>query len=334
MIYLDGIIYSLQRHGGINVYFDTLIEAIRARGLPYKLLLHDDIGFDGPHVIAPKRPLERYRRAPVPADARVFVSSYYRNPSRRDVPSVVTVHDFVYEAVLSGLKVHVHSRQKFTALRRASDLICISEATRQDLLRYFGQPKGRLHMIHNGVSDAFRVLPDRDDHRGYLLYVGKRHRYKNFRLLVEMLPHLPPLDLVCVGGEPWSEDERHEVEQALSGDLRVEQGIDEARLNLLYNEAAALVYTSIYEGFGIPVIEAMRAGCPVVAAPCAAVAEAGGPGLLTPDQADPQAMAALVRQCLEPAARARLIATGLDWAAGFSWDKTHRATVDILEQHL
>lgn len=334
MITLDGIIYSLQQTGGISGYFDSLIEEIDSRGLPRHVLgYRDGIPFADTTLKTP-RMLERYRDVSVPQTTRAFMSSYYRLPRNpQQVPSIVTVHDFVYEAVLSGPKVALHKWQKHRAIREASDIICISEATRQDMLTYFGMPKGKVHVIHNGVSEAFRPLTEPGDHDGYVLFVGKRGRYKNFALLVEAMADLDGFDLVCVGGEPWSDAEKAATQEAIKGQLVIRNGVSTEDLVGLFDRATALVYPSTYEGFGIPILEAMRAGCPAISIDCKAVREAGGNALLVAETNAAGEIANYVREMNGPQ-RMAVVSAGLAHAANFSWAKCHKQTVDILSKYL
>lgn len=333
MIFLDGIIYSLQKHGGVSTYFDMLVKELEHRKLNYRLQHFEE----NKPVLAPllqsKRLLERYRRVNVSDDAQVFLSSYFRLPEDDRIPTVTTVHDFAYEAVLSGPKVLLHRRQKFASIRRASDIICVSNATKADLYKYFGKPEGRVHVVHNGVSQDYSPSVGSEGHDGFLLYVGNRRRYKNFTLLLETLPLLPKFDLVCVGGEPWTDKERAETESLLNGSLYIESGIASTRLNELYNAAVCLVYPSLYEGFGIPVIEAMRAGCPVVAANCVATKEAGGDALLVSEGNAPGEMAEQIRRCVS-SDRSNIVDAGISQASKYSWEKTHAATTTILKRYL
>ena len=183
-ITLDGIIFSLQRHGGITVYFRQLLEVMASPGgmaaqLSLEAPLRQDVGdLPGglPTTIRPGRRLERFRACRVPAEATVFHSSYYRLPDRRSLPSVVTVHDFIYERFRRGPQRWAHVRQKHAAIRAAQAVICISEATRQDLLEWVGETPGQsVHVIHNGVAELFRPLGSAPSaQQPFMLFVGER----------------------------------------------------------------------------------------------------------------------------------------------------------------
>lgn len=333
MIILDGIIYKLQANGGVSVYFDELLKELNRRNCPYLTLRYGQARNRAGSVFRSTRVFERFRSVETPPGTNVFMSSYYRTPSSPTLPSVCTVHDFTYEVFLSGPRVQVHSAQKRAAIRRASDIICVSEATREDLYRFVGKPLGNVHVLHNGVSTEFHPISCQEFHPAYLIFVGHRHRYKNFRVLVEALRYLPKIDLVCVGGESWALYEKSLVKSALKGQLRIERDVSQQRLNQLYNGAVCLIYPSLYEGFGIPVVEAMRAGCPVVACNCRAVKEAGGNALLVAKNNRPVEVAEQIGRALSRE-RPVIVEAGLQHSAQFSWVKTHTKTVQILERYL
>lgn len=349
MIHFDGIIFSLQPHGGISVYFRELLKRIRHARVDAHLALETPLKSDVTDLVngaagedsftcsrQAARPVERYRSARMgqaPHQAAVFHSTYYRRADDHRLPAVVTVHDFAYERCLSGPRRWVHSWQKFAAIRQAQAIICISEATRDDLLELVGlRPGQTLHVVYNGVGDQFQPLhqdgaPDR---RPFALFVGSRGRYKNFDLAVAALQHCPGVELVCVGGGALTADDLAGMPADVAGRVRHLGLVSDAQLNKLYNEAACLVYPSAYEGFGIPVLEAMRAGCPVVCIDCKAVLEVGGDALLVakPDAED---VARQIRAALEtPGQVARV--RGLRNSARFSWDRHFRETVAVYRQ--
>lgn len=338
-IFIDGIIFSLQRQGGISVYTHQLLQHLAQERVSTVLGLEmptaSQIEVPKTEALAvvrrPARTLERYRRCVVPDAATVFHSSYYRLPARRDLPSVVTVHDFIYERFSRGLRRQVHMTQKHAAIRAAQALICISEATRQDLLEWVGvRPGQQVHVIHNGVSETFRPLPDlAPAPRPYALFVGERGGYKNFALMLRALELLPELELHCVGGGTLRPQELEGISPATRSRVRHLGFVTEEALNEHYNRAACLVYPSSYEGFGIPVVEAMRAGCPVVCIDCRAVLEIGGEALIRAEAAEAGALAAAVMKACDAAARASLIAAGLVVACRYAWGTTHQQTLQV-----
>ena len=230
-------------------------------------------------------------------------------------------------------------QQKHAAIRAAQAVICVSEATRQDLLRWVGDVPGQqVHVIHNGVAPVFRPLDatatrssgpmESVDSRPFVLYVGERRGYKNFTRLLEALPMLPDIELRCVGGGALGAEEMGTLPESCRARVRHLGFISDEVLNQQYNQGLCLVYPSDYEGFGIPVLEAMRAGCPVVSSRCAAVLEVGGSALTVADSLDPNVLCKAILRTTEPSYRAEKIARGIERANSFSWNRTHAQTLD------
>ena len=340
-VHIDGIIFSLQSQGGISVYFQQLLRVLCQAGVPTRLGLEvpllqvteaQNSAFSVTRRAA--RYLERYRRCRSVPEATIFHSSYYRQPEQCNLPTVVTVHDFVYEHCYTGAKRWVHTTQKHAAIRAAQAIICVSEATRRDLLHFVGvRPDQSLHVIMNGVSECFRPLTRQQyvADRPFVLFVGDRSHYKNFNLLLKAMALLSDLALYCVGGGPLKPSELAWLPAHVQCRIRHLGFISDERLNCCYNQAVCLVYPSGYEGFGIPVAEAMRAGCPVVSTPCAAVSEVGG-AALTVAEAAPVALAQAISQCLEPDYRRTVREKGLCIAQRYSWTQTHRQTLSLYHQ--
>lgn len=335
MLTIDGIIYSLQRNGGITVYFNELLKYLEASEVGYQLSLEEPSAFQQRNIKSyasvlsrPVRQLERYRSCRLSAASTVFHSSYYRR-AERYVPTVMTVYDFIYERHIGGFKRMVHSIQKNAAIRSAQSLICISAATKNDLLNFVGEEPGQsIHIIHCGVSESFRPINLPVISKPYILFVGQRGGYKNFKLATMALEFLPDLELVCVGGGTLHADEFKGVSANTRKRIHHAGSVDDVELNQLYCGATCLLYPSRYEGFGIPVVEAMRAGCPVVSLRCDAVMEVGGDALTLVDAEDAKAVADGVN-ATRSSARADLIARGFVVSGRFSWTETHRQTLEV-----
>ena len=336
-IYIDGIIFSLQLQGGISVYFKQLLSYLHLARVPARWLFDGSINQDlyisssSPitTVYRSGRLIERYRPCRVPTGGAVFHSSYYRLPSQRGLPTVVTVHDFIYERYQRGPRQWIHTAQKNAAIRAAQAVICISESTKQDLLEFVGETPGqKIYVIHNGVDDIFNNLTLEPPVRPFVLFVGQRGGYKNFSLALAGMAFLPDLELQCVGGGPIRPEELKSVPDAVAKRVRHLGFVSDKELNILYNHALCLVYPSSYEGFGIPVVEAMRAGCPVVSMDCKAVLEVGRDALTIVPDRDPRAMADAILKTAS-SERSSLIQKGLSVAQGYSWDATHCKTLEI-----
>ena len=336
---IDGIVFSLQAGGGISVYFSELIRYLREQpDVTMKVDLFEPLKGQGiaavdgsARTLSRSRAFERYRPChidnPIPD---VFHSSYYRQPSLISTPTVVTVYDFIYERFSNGLRRWVHMAQKHSAIRAADAVICISEATRADLEQWVGmRPGQQVHVIPCGVGEAFRPLAKLSaPPRPYVLFVGARGGYKNFTLALKALALLPELELHCVGGGALHAKELAEVPHSVRTRVRHLGHIDENSLNECYNGATCLLYPSSHEGFGIPVIEAMRAGCPVVSIPCKAVLEMGGDALIVAAP-DAGALAEAIDSVCSQTPRAVVVANGLTVARRYSWHTTHERTLQV-----
>jgi mannosyltransferase len=241
----------------------------------------------------------------------------------------MTVHDFIYERFSRGPRRWVYTTQKYSAIRAAQAVICISESTRQDLLAHIDvRNEQSIHVIHNGVSEVFRPVSLAPAPMLYALYIGLRGGYKNFALALRAMEWLPDVELHCVGGGPFQPGELAGIPDSVIRRVRHVGFVDDETLNVLYNQAVCLLYPSSYEGFGIPVVEAMRAGCPVVSVACKAVMEVGGDALTIAEGLDPRALADAVLKTTS-SDRTRLIERGLSVAQAYSWEKTHAKTLEV-----
>jgi mannosyltransferase len=247
------------------------------------------------------------------------------------------VHDFVHEKFYKGIRRSLHLMQKGKVLKAADRIITVSENTKRDLLQFHPSiPGERIKVIYNGVSEDFYPLEDFEraklpevNVRPYLVYIGSREHYKNFKFTVALLKETADFDLYIVGSA-LLKNERELLNQQIPGRWKHFDHISNQRLNQLYNMAFALIYPSFYEGFGIPLLEAMKAGVPFLALNNSAIPEvAGNAGLLleSPD-------IGLFKNALEyiPAERETLIVNGFAQAAKFSWEKCYQQTLSVYKE--
>ncbi len=291
--------------------------------------------------LGPRR-IGRYLPVTAPHGRRsVFHSSYYRQPTGLGWQTVQTLHDFTYEHYRRGLARWVHSLQKRLALRGAQRVICVSEHTRRDLVRFMPRlSPHKVRVIPLGCSEAFRpvaaarkplVLKDFCAER-FLLYVGSRIPYKNFDLAVEAVSRVEGCALVVIGGGPLNRDHRALLDRRLPGRYLHLAHLSDESLNTFYNHAQALIYPSTCEGFGLPVVEAMAAGCPVIAADASAIPEVAGTAALLVARPAPEAYGARIRALEQPALRRALVERGFQNAKRFSWERCYRDTIAVYQE--
>jgi glycosyltransferase involved in cell wall biosynthesis len=250
-------------------------------------------------------------------------------------PSVLTVQDLSFERFpeLMG------SRDRFffrtfvpRSARRADRVLTGSEWTKRDLIERYGVRAERVVVTPYGVDRAFRPEGPRRDGPPYVLFVGSLQRRKAPDLALHALAAADSdLRLVFAGPNKGLEDELRRLASDLALDRRVEFAghVPKDELAALYRGAASLVFPSRYEGFGLPVLEAMASGTPVVAVASSSIPEvAGDAAILVP--ADAQELASGIERAL--AERERLVAAGLERAAGFSWAETARQTAQVYRE--
>jgi glycosyltransferase involved in cell wall biosynthesis len=268
--------------------------------------------------------------------------------------SVITVHDLnflYYPQFQTDESRRYYNGQIAWAVARADHILADSHATQSDLTELLGTPADKITVIHLAADAAFRPLPEaqtaqiiqRYDLRpGYLLAVGTLEPRKNLPGLLQAYAKLrangtTAAPLVLVGGKGWLYDEVFERVEALglSEHVRFLHGAPDEDLPALYNAAAVLTTPSFYEGFGLPALEAMACGAPVVVADRASLPEVVGDAGLLVDPEDVDDIArALGRALTNQTLRERMRARGLRQAGRFSWERTARETLSIYRQVL
>jgi len=351
-VLFDGYLYSLQGTGGINRYFSELIPRLPASVRP---TIYG-------HQPSPLCPIShpRIRVGPPPSAAKFFQrmflqwcggfdlihpTYYHLEPplSWERIPGkvVLTVHDFVFAKY--GHLYKKSSRlleDQSAAIQRADQIICVSSSTRNDLLERFPSAEDRCSVIPLGASLPKPEKPFVNSGGvPYLLYVGSRVFYKNFPCAVETIVKLNQsggrVDLV-IGGRSLSQDELNLVSDlGASSYIRVCENPNDNTLAELYLGAIALIYPSLYEGFGLPPLEAMTLGTPVLGLGISSLPEVVGRGgvLIDPEATHAEAFAEAARRILEDDEfQNQLAEAAIAQASKFHWKRTAEETFAVYQR--
>ncbi len=251
----------------------------------------------------------------------------YRGPLRSSVPLVVTVHDL---AVLRHPEAFNRWTRSYSprvvpgVLRAAQRVIAVSQFTRRELVELLGVPDDKIRVVPNAVGDDFTHEGPAED-GDYVLAVGTLEPRKNLDRLVEAVRRTDR-ELRVVGARGWGG-----VEVRGNG-VRWLGEVDDAELARLYRGATCVAYPSLYEGFGIPVLEAMACGVPVVTARGTAMEEVADGAAVLVDARDPAEIAAGIERAV--AERETLVPRGLERARtrAFRWDAVAAATVEVYRE--
>lgn len=268
-------------------------------------------------------------------------------------PVLLQMHDLVFRRfpeTMSRKNSLISSLWVEKSLETADMIYCVSEHTRRELLEWKKLDAGRVRCVPNGVSDRFRVNPDtfdartfRREHRlpeRYALFVGTLEPRKNLSLLLDALPETDAFArgdavLVVIGGHGWRNREaERKLEREIAAGRAVRCGyVPPEDLPGYYAAAELFIFPSLYEGFGLPVVEAMAAGTPVLCSDAAALQEVGGGIPRHFPARDGAALAGALDEVLAaPALRADMSVRGRQRATEFSWDHTARRVRNLLHE--
>ena len=223
------------------------------------------------------------------------------------VKSVVTIHDLIFlrhPEFYHWIDTKIYAWKFRKTIQEADHIIAISACTKRDILEYGNVDESKISLIYQSCAPKFTSASAAKGGERYILSVGSIEARKNILLAVKALPYLPDdVKLVIVGRHtPYTDEVIAYAEKAhLSHRIRIMHGVSDEALPKLYAEAEAFVYPSRYEGFGIPIIEAISCGLPVVACTGSCLEEAGGPDSLYVDPDDAEAMAHAIQQVLRGA---------------------------------
>jgi len=269
----------------------------------------------------------------------IFHETYYSGVDccPRLAKRIITVHDMIYEKFPDQFPGKDRMRQiRKHAIIRADHVICVSDNTRKDLLNLLPVPENKTSVIYHGYSFNKKTKNKSfQSRKPYLLHVGRRIGYKNFDLLLLAFAHSSKLrkdfSLICFGGGAFRPAEQKRI-VALGLSLQdvIQVHDDDADLAGLYRNAAAFVYPSLYEGFGIPLLEAMALACPVICSNASSFPEVVGNAAELFDPLDEKNLRETIeRVVFSTEHRVALVQRGLNRAKLFSWDRCAKETLQV-----
>ena len=359
-------------HFGIGSYIRNLLEAIgrSPESLPYRfrIYVHSQDRGSVPElpahfeIVAEDSPsysvaeLTRFAWRLMRDRLDLFHATHYVIPPLARARAVVTIHDIIhvlYPQFLPNRAALFYARVMIgRALRRADRIITVSYNSKRDLVDYFGIPPARIDVIYNGVAGRFHAGVARAERdrvaakygltRPYLLFLGGEKPHKNVRNVLRgfsearrdrALPHA----LVLAGPMPKNRSRVEALIAALDLGSRVFRPgvVPEEDLPGLFCGADAFLYPTLYEGFGLPVVEAMACGVPVLTSSTSALQEIAGGYAYLVDPMDVDAIArGIADLATDPARRAELIELGKRRAAEFSWDRAAQQTLRVYAETL
>lgn len=347
-IVFDNIVFALQRAGGISIVWQNLVNGVLNNKSIDKIFLeYPNNNIFRKNILIPNDEIinlslgflnhKRYLNPLLKSlkEEFIFHSSYYRTCKNSHAINITTVHDFTYDLFISGFRKKIHCIQRNHAILNSDIIVCISNNTKNDLLRLLPEvDHNKIHVIYNGVSDDYYPIDFKySKYRNSIMFLGARGGYKNFKFAVESIKSTSYNLLVC--GNDLTNNERLYLNNTLGQNrysVIVHPTNDE--LNKLYNSVLCLLYPSSYEGFGIPVLEAQRAGCPVIALNASSIPEIIGDNALLINDLSSKEIINKLSLLQNSNIKNEIIEAGLANSKKYSWDKMTRQYIELYDSIL
>lgn len=273
----------------------------------------------------------------------IFVPTYY-NPyflnAIGDTPFVLTVYDMIHELFPNYFSSEAHLiENKKLLIEKAKKVIAISKSTKNDIIKLYPHvdpDKIEVVYLNHSITNTEQQLPPSvDELSPYILFVGNRGLYKNFDWFVKSIAEWlkdTDISLICLGGGPFSVDEKEIIDTLKIKEKIIQYTFSDDELGSFYSNALAFVFPSAYEGFGIPVLEAMACDCPVIVPRVSSLPEVAGDAGIYFDLNKPESLVGVLNELLNNQLfREQTVEKGRLQISLFSWEKTCDGCVKVYE---
>lgn len=346
---------AMQRYGGVSRYFVNLAQQLVQLDqqvkifapLHYNALAKEQVAelIDGKYITQFPPKTTRFFMAYNEIVSRkkirhwqpsIIHETYYRkkNANLMNCPTVTTVHDMIYELFKDSFHARDNTSElKRKAVSRVQHIICVSYNTKKDLIELFNIPESKISVVHLGIEQKKpKITQTVTIDKPYLLYVGHRGGYKNFNGLLKAYAYSKRLhtdfNIIAFGGNTFSQTEKETIRTlGLTETQVIHLGGSDDLLNALYQQAAAFVYPSLYEGFGIPPLEAMVNECPVISSNTSSMPEVinEAAAFFNPSSTEEIAQA-IEKTVYDNEYRHQLITKGNERIQKFTWEQCAKET--------
>lgn len=355
----DNQIFNMQEYGGISRYIVNLAENVSKNKNKVKI-------FAGIHqnaYMAKELPIEVLgKKISYPSRGQgkltslnsVFMNkaidrwspdiihkTYYFNKKKFDSPSVLTVHDMIHEIYPEQFSITDKTiRLKKESVEQADHIIAVSNSTKIDLIELFNVDESKITVIHHGISKETISVDLNENYKAtgspFMLYVGHRGGYKNFRKLLEgyaLSKASSEYNLIAFGGGKFNVEEQIIIKNLGLTRKVVQMNGDDVILKKLYSSAMVFIYPSLYEGFGMPILEAMSNNCPVICSNTSSLPEVGGNAVIYFEPNESSSICEAIDIVVsDDNKRHKLIELGQERLNGFSWNKCSIETIGVYER--
>lgn len=371
-IVLDPQIFNSQEYGGISRYYTEIFSILSKKTnihISVPIYITKNVYFNQSSLISVKQKMNariikllsflgistrtRVRKASFaelikavsPEKFDLFIPTYYDPYFLEYInskPFVLTVYDMIHELFPQYFLDDVQniSENKYLLMEKATKIIAVSENTKRDIIRLCPKiDSSKIEVIYHGCSINVNSNIKVDLPSKYILFVGVRENYKNFFFLANSIKEILHADsdlyLVCAGGGCFSEEENKFIEDLGLSRRIVQRNFEEEELCSYYKNAICFVFPSMYEGFGIPVLESMASGCPIVLTNSSSFPEvAGEAGIYFENNNQEDLRLKIVKVMTDNVFRTEQIQKGLSQVQKFTWDDAANKCLELFRKSI